>query len=140
MEVNLITTFSMPYRDGELRIGWSSWDNGALKSRSIKYAYKDASGKISRGSPEVPLEMLVDMLMLAAEKGELEFGETAVSRKRPPTAMKPAELREEKRVLSAALICLQQLMAGIPWAHWQPIYDEVGAQLAKVRAELGRRR
>ena len=53
-----IPTYTEPYRDGELRIGWASWDDGTFKARSIKYAYKDTSGKISRESPELPFEIL----------------------------------------------------------------------------------
>ena len=47
--IPMITTHKIPYRNGELRIGWASWDNGNLEQRSIKYAYHDSSGKISRG-------------------------------------------------------------------------------------------
>jgi hypothetical protein len=57
--------------DAELRIGWSSWDKGAFKERSIKLAYRDASGKISRGCPEVRFDVLVDMVILARRQGEL---------------------------------------------------------------------
>jgi len=67
----MIPTFVKPHLDGELRIGWASWDEGKFKSRSIKYAYKDSSGKISRGSPELSFEMLVAMLELAYQEGEL---------------------------------------------------------------------
>jgi hypothetical protein len=64
-------TFVKPYRDGELRIGWASWDDGSYEDRSIKYAYPDKSGKISRGCPELPFDILVDMAILANEQGEL---------------------------------------------------------------------
>ena len=67
----MITTYKVPYRDGELRIGWASWDDGKYEARSIKYAYRDSSGKVSRGSPELPFDVLVDMLVLADEQGEL---------------------------------------------------------------------
>lgn len=70
-------TYTKPYKDGDLRIGWASWDRDKetkkmrYKSRSIKYAYlKD--GKISRGAPELPFDILLDMVVLAAEQGELE--------------------------------------------------------------------
>jgi hypothetical protein len=66
-----------PYRDGDLRIGWASWDHGRFECRSIKYAYRDSSGKISRGSPEIPLDVLVDMVMFAMERGELSSDEIA---------------------------------------------------------------
>lgn len=60
---------------GELRIGWASWDEG-YQDRSIKWAYPDSSGKISRGSPELPFYILVDMLILAQRQGELSTEET----------------------------------------------------------------
>jgi hypothetical protein len=67
----MIPTFTKRYRDGELRIGWASWDKGKYRDKSIKYAYRDESGKISRGCPEVPFDILVDMVILAKEQGEL---------------------------------------------------------------------
>ena len=67
----MIPTFTKPYRNGELRIGWASWDKGKFKDKSIKYAYRDDSGKISRGCPELPFDILVDMVVLANEQGEL---------------------------------------------------------------------
>ncbi len=57
--------------DGDLRIGWASWDEGEYKTKSIKWAYRDAAGKISRGAPEVPFDVLVEMVLFAREKGEL---------------------------------------------------------------------
>ncbi len=68
----MIPTYVLPYRDGELRIGWASWDGGNYQSRSIKWAYQDKSGKISRGSPEIPFDILLDMVVLAARQGELD--------------------------------------------------------------------
>ena len=67
----MIPTFTKPYRNGDLRIGWASWDDGNFQDRSIKYAYPDTSGKISRGSPELPFDILVDMILLAHQQGEL---------------------------------------------------------------------
>ncbi len=67
----MVPTFVTPYHDGELRIGWASWDHGSYKNRSIKYAYKDKSGKVSRGCPELPFDILVDMVVLARSEGEL---------------------------------------------------------------------
>lgn len=67
----MITTAKKQYRSGELRVGWASWDDGSLTERSIKYAYPDASGKISRGSPEIPIDMLADLVAYAHEQGLL---------------------------------------------------------------------
>jgi hypothetical protein len=71
----VIPTAIKKYRDGDLRVGWASWDNGLFQCRSIKYAYRDSSGKISRGAPELPVDILVDMLIYAVEKGELSSEE-----------------------------------------------------------------
>ena len=65
-------TAFLPYRDGDLRIGWASWDDGSCRARSIKWAYRDKSGKISRGSPEIPFDILLDMVGFAADQGELD--------------------------------------------------------------------
>lgn len=70
-----------PYRDGELRIGWASWDDGSFQERSIKYAYRDTSGKISRGCPELPFDVLVDMVLAAKRLGELSDDEITEIRK-----------------------------------------------------------
>ena len=67
----MITTYKQDYEDGELRIGWASWDKGLFKERSIKYAYRNSGGKISRGAPEIPFNTLVDMVILAYQRGEL---------------------------------------------------------------------
>jgi hypothetical protein len=64
-------TYVQAYREGELRIGWASWDKRRFRDRSIKYAYRDSSGKIARSSPEVPMEFLADMVILALQQDEL---------------------------------------------------------------------
>jgi hypothetical protein len=67
----MIPTYVEPHPSkGELRIGWASWDDG-FKDRSVKWAYRDGSGKISRGCPEVPIDVLVQMLLLVFKQGEL---------------------------------------------------------------------
>jgi hypothetical protein len=78
----VIPTFIKPHHEkGDLRIGWASWDEGTFECRSIKWAYHDASGKISRGSPEIPFNVLVDMVLLAHEQGELSTKDTRRLRK-----------------------------------------------------------
>jgi hypothetical protein len=71
----MVPTFVKPYQhgdtEGDLRIGWASWDRDRYQARSIKWAYR-RDGKISRGSPEVPLDMLADLVILAHEQGELD--------------------------------------------------------------------
>lgn len=80
----MIPTYFRPYTDGyttgELRIGWASWDNGSYTDRSIKWAYRDKSGKISRGSPEIPFGIAADMVILGVAKGEFSEAELKVLR------------------------------------------------------------
>jgi hypothetical protein len=70
----MVPTYIEPYERGEdrgeLRIGWASWDKN-FRDRSIKWAYRDSSGKISRGCPELPFDVLVEMVLLAQRQGEL---------------------------------------------------------------------
>jgi len=63
----MLNVFSSDFEDrwgteGEVRIGWASWDKGDHKSASVKWAYPDTNGKVSRGSPEVPIDVLVEMV------------------------------------------------------------------------------
>ena len=134
----MITTHKVPYRNGELRIGWASWDDGKYEERSIKFAYRDRSGKISRGSPELPFHVLVDMLVLAADQKELdEIMPKAVTTNPPDVSqVSLGELRDEKKTLSVALIRLQGLVCEIPWADWQPIYDQIGIRLDAVKGQI----
>ena len=53
--------------EGEIRVGWASWDNGEQQSGSVKWAYPDKNGKISRGSPEVSPDVLVAMVKMVIE-------------------------------------------------------------------------
>ncbi len=138
MEAYMIPTYTEPYRDGELRIGWASWDEGKYKDRSIKYAYRDSSGKISRGSPELPFDILIDMMLLAGAQGELR------NQMRAPAASDltkagPNELREERRRLTVALLTLQQFAMEFPWVDWAATYNKIGDRLEDVKSELGKR-
>jgi hypothetical protein len=73
----MVPTHIVPYKNGDLRVGWASWDDGSYQDRSIKYAYRDASGKISRGCPELPFDILVDMVVHAYQQGELSVDEVS---------------------------------------------------------------
>ena len=136
----MIPTYKIPYRDGELRIGWASWDDGSYTARSIKYAYPDGSGKISRGSPEIPFDILVDMCMLAADQKELhDIFEPG--RRSKPTALSEAteqELQDEKKCLTVALMRLQQLAIDVPWADWASVYDPIGSRLESVKSRIAK--
>ncbi len=68
----MIPTAKTSYgKDEELRIGIASWDDGSYTARSIKYVYRDKSGKISRGCPEIPFDVLSDMVIYAYKQEEL---------------------------------------------------------------------
>ena len=56
------------YSSGELWIGTSSWNSNV---RSIKYAYLGGDYRISRGSPEIRIDDLVEMLLFALKEKEL---------------------------------------------------------------------
>jgi hypothetical protein len=138
----MIPTYKIPYRDGELRIGWASWDDGSLTARSIKYAYPDGSGKISRGSPELPFDILVDMCMLAAQQGELEDLSKPGRVQTLPSLekAKARELQDEKKRLTIALMRVQQIAMDVPWADWARVFDPIRTRLEAVKAELDKRR
>ncbi|MGV8838779.1 MAG: hypothetical protein ACWA6X_00595 [Bauldia sp.] len=134
----MIPTFVLPYRNGELRIGWASWDDGRFTERSIKWAYRDKSGKISRGSPEVPLDVLLDMLLVAYSQGEVDHlsSQRAASAKVNLADFSRSELELERRDLTQALASLQAILARFPStkAHMAPVYDGLGARLDLVKA------
>ena len=138
----MITTHKISYGDGELRIGWASWDDGEYEKRSIKYAYPDSSGKISRGSPEVSFEVLLAMLLHATDQGELEEFVPKATTSKPPEVPQVSleELEGEKKTLSVALGRIQGMAIEFRWANWQPIYDQLGARLEAVKDETTRRR
>jgi len=66
--------------DGELRIGWASWDHGSYRCRSFKWAYLDKSGKISRGCPEIPPDIAADMVILGIAQGEYSAAQLDIIR------------------------------------------------------------
>lgn len=135
----MITTYKEKYGNGELRLGWASWDDGSMTRRSVKYAYTDSLGKVSRGSPEIPLEFLVDILELALTQKEVSFG---TGRKEPIdlNVCTDEELQEEYKKLKAALMQLQKLTADIPWVSFEAPYNEIGNRYEIAKNEISRRR
>lgn len=131
----MITTYKEAYRNGELRIGWASWDDGSLTSRSIKFAYPDSSGKISRGSPELPFDILIDMLMLATEKGETDslFGNLRAREPKPVDSLSRDDLLAERKRLQSALVILQKLIMDFPWADFGSVYDQIGKRYESIK-------
>ena len=137
----MIPTFKVPYRDGELRIGWASWDKGKFQHRSIKYAYPDSSGKISRGSPELPFDILMDMVFLSYSENELpQATNSSPSPIEDVSVMDYDNLKSEEKNLKASLILLQHMLSLHKWADFNPLYDQIGSRLDKVKAELSRKR
>lgn len=63
------TTVKKAYGTGELRAGWSSWSN---EEKSVKWAYRDRRGRVSIKSPEIPIDVLVEMLLFAYETDLLD--------------------------------------------------------------------
>lgn len=125
----MIVTQKTPYRDGELRLGWASWDDGSLTARSIKYAYRDGSGKISRGAPEIPLDVLVDMLRYAAEQGELSFVPKAATRGHQTAR----QVLAERNGLATVHALLVQLRAELSWLDLEAVIRQVEARLEEMR-------
>lgn len=70
----MIRIYSRPYSEeenGELVLGWPSWDpRGEGGRMSVKFCYT-RNGRISRGCPEVPIDVLVDMLIFSNEHDQL---------------------------------------------------------------------
>jgi hypothetical protein len=73
----------------ELRLGASSWNPN---HRSVKFAWFDKRGHACRGG-EVPADALVDMLLFAHEKGELDGTDLIRTASEPATG---ASLREHQ--------------------------------------------
>jgi len=136
----VIPTYKIPYRDGELRIGWASWDDGSYTARSIKYAYPDGSGKISRGSPEIPFDILVDMCLLAAEQKELDDLWTPTRTPKPASlaAATKQELLDEKKRLTIVLMRLTQLTTDVPWVDWASVYNPIASRLEDVKSKIAK--
>jgi hypothetical protein len=65
---------SVPGSEDEIRIGWSSWDDGA--DISIKYAHCTGPKKAVGGYGEVPLAALPQMLQFAIREGVLSHDGT----------------------------------------------------------------
>ena len=131
----MITTHKIPYGNGELRIGWASWDDGSLTERSVKYAYPDASGKISRGAPELSFDVLVAMLTYAANENEFSFG-TGAKVSPDLATLEIAQLLAEASTLRAALLVMQKLIADLPWVKFAKNYDAIGQRYEAIKTEI----
>ena len=140
----MIVTYKIPFRDGELRIGWASWDKGRYEHRSIKYAYKDSSGKISRGSPEIPLDMLVELIAAADEQNEIpqNLPKLELENVREVDLEKCSmdDLKQKNDILVSVLATIQGMMTKVNYPEWEKIYDRVASEREAVKQETERRR
>ena len=104
--------------------------------------YPDTSGKVSRGCPELPFDILVDMCVLASDQKELEdFWKPGRNPKAAPVEKATAdELNEERKRLTVALTRLQQLAMDVPWADWAHVYDPIRVRLEEVKIEIEKRK
>lgn len=137
----MIPTYVTPYNGGELRIGWASWDGGRYKERSIKWAYPDKSGKVSRGAPEVPIEVLAEMFLVAYNQGEFNTTLTSSIQKPVPVLTPVAEMRKdallaEREKLSSYMMIMQKLMVDLPWIDWKEAYNAINMRRASIDAAL----
>ncbi len=67
--------------NGELWLGWPTWDpQGRDRKMSVKFVYPRSDGRPARSSPEVPIDVMVQMVAFAAELGQLTGRQRAVVR------------------------------------------------------------
>ena len=55
----------------EIRIGIASWDKGDRSAWSIKFAWPDTRGRVSRGG-EIPIDALPEMFAFAVREGFID--------------------------------------------------------------------
>ena len=55
-----------------IRIGVASWNRPGRNDISVKYAWRDKNGKVTRGG-EVPVEALPQMMELAIKSDHLQL-------------------------------------------------------------------
>jgi hypothetical protein len=79
-------------------------------------------------------------MFLATAQGEL-VPHLQPSPKKPPDVTKATkhDLIEERKTLATRLATLQLMIMEVPWANWQPIYDQIGARYEAVKAQIATR-
>jgi hypothetical protein len=139
----MIPIFEFPYGHGHINIGWASWDDGSKTSVSIKYAYPDSRGRISRGSPEIALEDFLVMreFFLKNEKGIqaiLNPGKEFTSKpeKIDVQALSKQELLHEGDELRRSLLEMQRIQMMFRWLPLEEIYNDLGKRYEDVKAQL----
>jgi hypothetical protein len=136
----MITLKKKEYEAGfsELRFGIASWDNGSLTKKSLKYAYQDKNGRISRGSPELPIRVVIDLLLFAAENGALydEFDDTQKNEAKPIAALTHEELSQERKDLASAAIILNKLQKRFSSIDFKSIQDQIDTRKSQVKQAI----
>lgn len=135
----MIAIFEFPYREGQINIGWASWDDGSKTSVSIKYAYPDSRGRISRGSPEIALEDFFAMREFFVEneagiqailKPGLKFSRTPL--KVEVSLLTKEELIQERDELRRSRLELLRILTKFPWIDLKRGYDDLGTRYEEV--------
>ncbi len=139
----MIPIFEFPYGHGHINIGWASWDDGSKTSVSIKYAYPDSRGRISRGSPEIALEDFLAMREFFVEneariqailKPGHKFNSTPA--KTDVQALSKQELLQEGKELRRSLLEMQRIQMIFQWLPLEEIYNVLGKRYEEVKAQL----
>lgn len=135
----MITLKKKEYEKGysELRFGIASWDDGSLTAKSLKYAYQDKNGRISRGSPELPIGVVIDLLLFAAENGALfdEF-DTSTNEAKPISALTLEELNQERKDLASALIILSKLQNRFSSIDFKSFQEQIEVRKNQVKQAI----
>jgi len=139
----MIPIFQFPYRDGQINIGWSSWDEGRHTEVSIKYAYPDSRGRVSRGSPEIALDVFLTMREFFLEKEESIQSILNLCKVAPPPPAKADvstltkdQLEKEGIELRRALLEMQRIIMQFPWLPLRENHDELGVRYEQVKSRL----
>lgn len=139
----MIPIFEFPYGHGHINIGWASWDDGSKTSVSIKYAYPDSRGRISRGSPEIALEDFLAMreFFVENEKGIQAILNPGKEFTRKPEkidveALSKQELLQEGKELRRSLLEMQRIQMMFQWLPLEEIYNVLGKRYEEVKAQL----
>jgi hypothetical protein len=139
----MIPVFEISYRSGKIIIGWASWDDGSKTAVSIKYAYPDSRGRISRGSPEIALEDFFAMREFFVEN---EPRIQAILKPAPKFSSAPAKvdvqgLSKQELVLECdelrrSLLEMQRIQMKFQWLPMKESYTELGKRYDEVKARL----
>jgi hypothetical protein len=139
----VIPVFEFPYRHGHINIGWASWDDGSKTSVSIKYAYPDSRGRISRGSPEIALEDFLAMREFFVEneagiqailKPGLKF--SSIPAKVEVSQLSKEELIQERDDLRRSRLELLRIITKFPWLDLKKGHDDLGVRYQEVLDRL----